>query len=54
VVSPLSATAPLFVLAIALLFPSSTRKIGWRIAVGTVLIVLGVILLTGPPITAPG
>jgi uncharacterized membrane protein len=47
VVSPLSATAPLFVLGLALLFPSSTRKLGWRVALGTVLIVLGVVLLTG-------
>jgi uncharacterized membrane protein len=47
VVSPLSATAPLFVLLLALIFPSDVRKLGWRVAAGTVLIVLGVFLLTG-------
>ncbi|HEX6675270.1 MAG TPA: DMT family transporter [Actinomycetes bacterium] len=47
VVSPLSATAPLFVLLLALLFPSDVQKLGWRVAAGTVLIVLGVFLLTG-------
>ena len=46
VVSPLSATAPLFVLLLALLFPSGTKKLGWRVALGTALIVLGVTLLT--------
>jgi uncharacterized membrane protein len=47
VVSPLSATAPLFVLLLALLFPSDTVRLGWRVASGIVLIVLGVLLLTG-------
>jgi uncharacterized membrane protein len=47
VVSPLSATAPLFVLLLAFVFPVGARKIGWRVALGTVLIVLGVFLLTG-------
>jgi len=46
VVSPLSATAPLFVLLLALLFPSGARQLGWRVASGTVLIVLGVFLLS--------
>jgi uncharacterized membrane protein len=46
VVSPLSATAPLFVLLLALLFPSGARRLTWRVVVGTVLIVLGVVLLT--------
>ena len=46
VVSPLSATAPLFVLALAFLFPSGTKRLGWRVAIGTALIVLGVVLLT--------
>jgi uncharacterized membrane protein len=46
VVSPLSATAPLFVLLLAFLFPSGVKRLGWRVAIGTVLIVLGVILLT--------
>jgi len=47
VVSPLSATAPLFVLVLALIFPSDAPKIGWRVASGIVLIVLGVFLLSG-------
>jgi uncharacterized membrane protein len=47
VVSPLSATAPLFVLALALLFPSDTVRLGWRVASGIGLIVAGVLLLTG-------
>jgi uncharacterized membrane protein len=46
VVSPLSATAPLFVLALAFLFPSGQKRLGWRVAIGTMLIVLGVVLLT--------
>jgi uncharacterized membrane protein len=48
VVSPLAATAPLFVLLLAFLFPSGSRRLGWRVASGTALIVLGVFLLTGP------
>jgi uncharacterized membrane protein len=48
VVSPLSATAPLFVLLLSFLFPSGFQKLTWRIVTGTVLIVLGVFLLTGP------
>jgi uncharacterized membrane protein len=47
VVSPLSATAPLFVLVLALLLPNDSPKLGWRVASGIVLIVLGVFLLTG-------
>ena len=47
VVSPLAATAPLFVLLLAFLFPSGAQRLGWRVATGTVLIVLGVYLLTG-------
>ena len=46
VVSPLSATAPLFVLLLAFVFPSGSKKLGWRVALGTMLIVLGVVLLT--------
>jgi uncharacterized membrane protein len=46
VVSPLSATAPLFVLLLAFLFPSGVKRLTWRVAIGTVLIVLGVILIT--------
>jgi uncharacterized membrane protein len=48
IVSPLSATAPLFVLLLAFLFPSGARRLGWRVVSGTVLIVAGVFLLTGP------
>ena len=47
VVSPLSATAPLFVLLLAFLFPSGAQRLGWRVALGTLLIVSGVYLLTG-------
>ena len=47
VVSPLSATAPLFVLVLALLFPSDVRRLTWRIPGGVLLIVVGVLLLTG-------
>jgi transporter family protein len=46
VVSPLSAVSPLFVLALAFLFPSGARRLTARVAIGTVLIVLGVVLLT--------
>ena len=46
VVSPLSATAPLFVLGLTFLFPSGAKRLTGRVALGTVLIVLGVILLT--------
>ena len=46
VVSPLSATAPLFVLLLAFLFPSGQKRLSCRVVIGTVLIVLGVILLT--------
>jgi drug/metabolite transporter, DME family len=46
VVSPLSAVSPLFVLVLAFLFPSGARRLTWRVVVGTVLIVVGVILLT--------
>ena len=51
VVSPLAATSPLFVLLLAFLFPSGAQRLGWRVASGTLLIVLGVFLLTG---TKPG
>jgi uncharacterized membrane protein len=46
VVSPLSATAPLFVLLLAFLFPSGQKRLTWRVALGTTLIVLGVAVLT--------
>ena len=48
VVSPLAATAPLFVLLLAFLFPSGVHRLGWRVATGTLLIVLGAFLLMGP------
>lgn len=48
VVTPLSGTAPLFVLALAFLFPSGGERLTWRIVIGAFLIVLGVFLLTGP------
>jgi uncharacterized membrane protein len=47
-VSPLSGTAPLFVLLLAFLFPSGIPRLTWRVVTGSVLIVLGVVLLTGP------
>ena len=47
VVTPLAGVAPLFVLLLALLFPGAAGKVGWRVVVGAVLIVLGVFLLTG-------
>jgi uncharacterized membrane protein len=46
VVIPLAGTAPLFVLAMAYLFPSDRSKLGWRIVSGVLLIVLGVALLS--------
>jgi uncharacterized membrane protein len=46
VVIPLAGTAPLFVLLIAYLFPSETHRLNWRVVVGAVLIVLGVVVLT--------
>ena len=47
VVVPLVGTAPLFVLLLAYVFPSGLERLGWRLVVGAVLIVLGVFLLTG-------
>src|SRR5436309_3212811 len=35
------------VIVFALLFPGAAGKVGWRVVVGAVLIVLGVFLLTG-------
>lgn len=46
VVIPLAGTAPLFVLLIAYLFPSESNRLNWRVILGAVFIVLGVILLT--------
>jgi len=46
VVIPLAGTAPLFVLLLAYLFPSAAAKLSWRVVMGAVLIVLGVVLLS--------
>jgi uncharacterized membrane protein len=46
VVVPLAGTAPLFVLLLAFLFPTAMERLNWRIVLGAVLIVLGVVLLT--------
>ena len=46
VVIPLAGTAPLFVLLLAYLFPIAAEKRSWRVAVGAVMIVLGVVLLS--------
>ena len=47
VVTPLAGTTPLFVLLLTFLFPRGMGKLSWRIIVGVVLIVLGVVSLTG-------
>jgi drug/metabolite transporter, DME family len=47
VVIPLSATVPLFVLLLAFVFPSGVEKLSWRLVVGAVLVVVGVVLLRG-------
>jgi drug/metabolite transporter (DMT)-like permease len=46
VVTPLAGTAPLFVLPFTSLFLKGVEKLTWRIVVGSILIVLGVFLLT--------
>jgi uncharacterized membrane protein len=46
VVIPLAGTAPLFVLLIAYFFPSESNRLHWRVILGAMLIVLGVVLLT--------
>jgi drug/metabolite transporter, DME family len=46
VVTPLNGTAPLFVLALAFVFLKDIERLTWRLVLGTVLIVLGVFLLT--------
>lgn len=46
VVIPLAGSAPLFVLLIAYLFPSESNRLNWRVILGAMLIVLGVVLLT--------
>jgi drug/metabolite transporter, DME family len=47
VVTPLIGTSPLFVLLLALLIPGGRRQLGGRVVAATILIVLGVVLLTG-------
>jgi uncharacterized membrane protein len=46
VVTPLTGTAPLFVLPFTSLFLKGVEKLTWRVVVGSILIVLGVFLLT--------
>jgi uncharacterized membrane protein len=46
VVTPLNGTAPLFVLALAFVFLKGVEQVTGRIVLGSVLIVLGVFLLT--------
>jgi DME family drug/metabolite transporter len=46
VVTPLNGTAPLFVLVLTFMFLKGVERLTGRIVVGTVLIVLGVFLLT--------
>jgi uncharacterized membrane protein len=46
VVTPLNGTAPLFVLVLAFVFLKDVEQLTGRIVLGTVLIVLGVFLLT--------
>ncbi len=47
VVVPLSGTAPLFVLPMTWLFLRHVEKLTWRIIMGSILIVVGVAVLTG-------
>jgi uncharacterized membrane protein len=47
VVTPLIGTAPLFVLLLAFVIPGGSRRLGWRVVTATMLIVLGVAMLTG-------
>jgi uncharacterized membrane protein len=46
IVTPLAGTSPLFVLLLAYFFPSHAEKLTWRVVVGAVLIVLGVVMLS--------
>src|SRR5262245_21642250 len=46
VVTPLTATAPIFVLFLSLLFLRGIERLSARIVIGTILIVLGVYLIT--------
>jgi drug/metabolite transporter (DMT)-like permease len=47
VVIPLAGTAPLFVLLITYFLPREGARLHWRLVVGAVMIVLGVMVLTG-------
>ena len=47
VVIPLAGTAPLFVLLITYFMPREGARLHWRLVVGAVMIVLGVMVLTG-------
>jgi uncharacterized membrane protein len=46
VVIPLAGTAPLFVLLITYFLPGPASRLNWRLVLGSVLIVLGVMVLT--------
>lgn len=46
VVTPLAGTAPLFVLLLSFIFLKGVERLHWHIVAGSVLIVLGVFLLT--------
>ncbi|HZP36046.1 MAG TPA: EamA family transporter [Methylomirabilota bacterium] len=46
VVIPLAGTAPLFVLLITYFLPGQAARLNWRLVLGSVLIVLGVMVLT--------
>ncbi len=46
VVTPLAATAPIFVLVLSPLFLRGVERLTWRVVVGTLLIVFGVYLIT--------
>ena len=47
VVIPLAGTAPLFVLLITYFIPKEAARLHWRLVAGAVMIVLGVMVLTG-------
>lgn len=46
IVTPLAGTAPLFVLPMTFFFLKGVEKLSWRIVLGSILIVLGVVMLT--------
>ena len=49
IVVPLTGTAPLFVLVMTYVFLRGVERLSWRIVTGSILIVLGVCLLTVSP-----